>query len=109
MNKDRVYVIGLSGQADRVRSAAKYYISMRKHEVRCNPYFESESLMHHMKNLLWADEVYIIPNMDGTISAGMVLTKLAARILGKKVEQHYAERRIKSWVHNASHGYLYHR
>lgn len=107
MHKDKIYIIGSVHQADRVRSAAKYHISMRKFEVRCTPDFESVEVLRHIKNLLWADRIYIIPNADGIISTGIIVTKLAAEILGKKVEQHYTETKIKAWVHAVQKSCLY--
>lgn len=108
MEKSKIYVIGHPEHADRVRSAAKYYISMEECEVRCNPYFGTKESARHMKNLMWADQVYIIPDMDGTIGIGMFITKLAAKLLRKKIKQHYGERRIKSWVHNVRNSWLHH-
>ena len=83
--KDKIYIIGSISQADRIKSAADYYIKTGRYRVRYIKEEPEKSLKTHVR-IIWADRVYVIPKPDGTLGDGVTYEVVFAELIGKRVE-----------------------
>lgn len=86
----KVYIIGSLSQVEQIESAAKYYSSFFKHEVRYVKPEPDKPLMELIekcyKDIMWADIVYVVQKPDGTVGEGVQHEIVFANIMNKRVE-----------------------
>lgn len=92
---NRIYVIGPMSESEKIRETADYYMGTGRYEVRFVEPKPGESFTEHVseciRNILWANRVYVVPRPDGTVGKGVTYETAFARALGKRVERFLSE------------------